>query len=95
MRQIGTDSEGFSLYERPGDEMSFGPARVVAILYGFKDGKLATVTLKVNSLLQHLLMKEEALRRYGKGEELGEGKGGYIWSGGRTQIALVGHFSDS
>ncbi len=95
VRYVGTDNDGILLYERAGDEPYFGRARLVAIQYGFKDGRLATGTLKVDSLLQYLLMKEEALRRYGRGRELTKMKDGYVWNGERTQISLVGNFSDS
>lgn len=97
MRYVGTESGDILLYERSndGDELYFGQARLIAVQYGFKDGRLATVTLRVNSLLQYLLMKEEAVRRYGKGQEMAERKDSYAWNGEHTQILLVADFTES
>lgn len=95
MRYVGTDETGNALYERPGSATYYGRALITAVELGFKDGRLAAVTLRVNSLLQYLLMKEEALRRYGKGEEIAGQKDSYVWSGEKSVITLVGHFTDS
>lgn len=92
MKYIGTDTAGIALYERPGDDHVYGGARVNSIEYGFKNGRLAMVTLKVNSLLHYLLMKEEAFRRYGEGEELAGRTDSYVWKGAATEISLISDF---
>ncbi|MBP1747684.1 MAG: hypothetical protein H6Q52_223 [Deltaproteobacteria bacterium] len=92
LKYVGTDSAGMSLYERAGDELFFGRARLAAIEYGFENGRLAAVSLKVDSLLQYLLMKEEAFRRYGRGEELPGGEDSYVWNGDNTKISLISNF---
>ena len=86
MRYVGTKVPVCRCTRRPAMRSYFGRARLSAIEYGFKDGRLAAVTLKVNSLLQYLLMKEEAFGRYGKGEEMAGRKDSYVWNGENTQI---------
>ena len=92
MKYIGTDSAGIALYERPGDDLVYGGAGLSSIEYGFRNGRLAMVTLKVNSLLHYLLMKEEAFRRYGEGEELAGRTDSYVWKGDSTEMSLVSDF---
>ena len=95
MKYVGTDDAGNVSYEMPGDVNYFGRARLAAVEYVFKNGRLAAVNLKVDSLLQYLLMQDEAVKRYGKGEEIAGQKDSYAWSGVNTRISLVGHFKES
>jgi hypothetical protein len=95
MKYVGTDDAGNLLYEKPGDVPCFGRARLAAVEYGFKNGRLAVVTLKVDSLLQYLLLQDETVKRYGHGEEIAGQKESYTWSGANTRISLVGHFAES
>lgn len=95
VKYVGTDDAGNMLYERPGDIPSFGRARLAAIEYGFINGRLAFVTLRVDSLLQCLLVQDETVKRYGKGQEIAGQNDGYVWNGADTHIALVGHFTRS
>jgi hypothetical protein len=83
------------VYRRTGGGLMFGAAHLKAIEYGFTVGKLTVVTLKVDSLLQYLLMKEEALRRFGPGREADPRAERFIWEGGRTTIRLVSAFDMS
>jgi hypothetical protein len=80
------------LYRRAGDDLSFGRARLKAIEYGFTANKFTVVILKVDSLLQYLLMKEEAFQRFGKGEELDPRAERFVWEGGATTIRLISAF---
>ena len=95
MTHVGTDCAGNVTYRRQGETADFGRARLAAIEYGFRDGRLAGVTLRVDSLFQYLLMKDEAIRRYGEGEEISGQRDSYVWSGENTYISLVSHFTDS
>lgn len=48
--------------------------------------------LKADSLLQYLLVKEEAFRGFGKSTELAGQEDSYVWNGDRTEISLIGNF---
>lgn len=95
MRYVRTDCAGNALYEKQGEVPHWGRARLTAIEYGFREGRLAGVTLRVNSLFQYLLMKEEALKRYGEGGEVAGRKDSYAWNGENTSISLTSRFADS
>jgi hypothetical protein len=95
MVYAGKDDAGNQLYQRAGAEQHFGSARVSAIEYAFRDGRLAGITFKVNSMLQYLLMKDEAIRRYGKGEPIAGEKDSYAWNGENTRITLTNRFTES
>lgn len=83
------------LYRRAGENLFYGRARLTSIDYGFDRRLLTTVTLRVNSLLQYLLMKEEALSRFGKGKEADAFSERFIWEGERTTIRMVSAFDMS
>lgn len=83
------------VYRRAQDDPVFGRARLKAIEYGFTRGRLTVVTLKVDSLLQYLLMKEEVLRRYGPGREEDPRAERFRWEGERTGMRLVSAFDMS
>lgn len=95
MRYVGKDASGTILFERQGEESHFGKAKIASIDYGFKDGRLTAVRIKVDSLLQYLLLNEEATKRYGAGVEMPGKKGSYFWRGEQTEITLVGNFTES
>ncbi|NLT22371.1 MAG: hypothetical protein GXX82_04925 [Syntrophorhabdus sp.] len=94
MEYVGTRKEtpDTAVYRRARDDLGFGRARLTAIEYGFTAGRLTVVTLKVDSLLQYLLVKEEALRRFGTGREEDPRAERFIWEGDRTTIRLVSAF---
>jgi hypothetical protein len=92
MKYIGTANTGIALYERPGDDLVYGGARLSSIEYGFRDGRLAMITLKVNSLLHYLLMKGEAFRRYGEGDKLAGRTDSCAWKGDSMEISLISDF---
>ena len=94
MQQVGTqkDAPGTSLYRRAGDDLTFGRARLTAVEYGFAAGRLTAVTLKVDSLLHYIFLKEEAFKRFGKGREMDPRAERFIWEGARTTIRLISAF---
>ena len=92
LRYAGTDGSGVALYERPGEELIYGRAKLIAIEYGFENGRLTTVTLKVDSLPQYLLMKEEAFKRYEEGKQLAGHEDSYSWSGEIAEVLLMDKF---
>ena len=94
-RCVGKDASGMMVFERQDEEGRFGSAKIAAIEYGFRDGRLVAVRIKVDSLLQYLLLKDEATKRYGTGGEMPGRTDSYIWSGGQTEITLVGSFTES
>jgi len=61
----------------------------------FRDGRLTGVTFKVNSMLQYLLMKDEAFRRYGTGEPIAGEKDSYTWNAENTRITLTNRFTET
>lgn len=81
-----------TVYRRVQDDLVFGRARLTAIEYGFTAGRLTVVTLKVDSLPQYFLVKEEALRRFGPGREEDPRAERFKWEGDRTTIRLVSGF---
>lgn len=83
------------VYRRAQDDLIFGKARLKAIEYGFTNGRLTVVTLKVDSLLQYLLMKEEALKRFGPGREGDARAESLKWESDRTSTRLVSAFEVS
>jgi hypothetical protein len=95
LKYIGRDESGNVLYEKPGDAGYYGRARVSGIEYGFRNERLAIAIFKVDSLLQYLLLKDEAIKRYGKGEDIPGAKDSYTWNRENTTISLVGHFAES
>jgi hypothetical protein len=97
MEYVGrqNDEPDTELYRRSGDDLTFGKARLTAVEYGFTNGQLSMVTLRVNSLLQYLLMKEEAIRRFGPGKEADPHAERYIWEGERTTVRLKSAFDMS
>ena len=95
MVYAGKDDAGNELYETTGAEHHYGSAHVAAVEYVFSDGRLVEVTFKVNSMLQYLLMKDEAFRRYGKGEPVAGEKDSYTWNGENTRITLTNRFTES
>ena len=95
MVYAGKDDAGNELYETTDAEHHYGSAHVAAVEYVFSDGRLVGVTLKVNSMLQYLLMKDEAFRRYGKGEPVAGEKDSYAWNGENTRITLSNRFTES
>lgn len=95
LKYAGQDKAGSTLYEKPADTARFGPARLAGIEYGFKNGHLASVTIKVDSMLDYLLLKDEAEKRYGNGEQVPGEKYSYTWSVQNTRITLVGRFTES
>ncbi len=92
---VGRDETGDMLYEKPLAAAHFGRARLAGIAYGFKNGRLALVTLKVDSMLQYLLLKDEAMKRYGNGEQVPGERYSYTWNAGNTRITLLGRFTES
>lgn len=90
-----SDEPDTELYRRSGDDLTFGKARLTAVEYGFAHGQLSVVTLRVNSLLHYLLMKEEAIRRFGPGKEADPHAERYIWEGERTPVRLKSAFDMS
>jgi hypothetical protein len=95
MVYAGKDDAGNELYETTGAGYNYGSARVAAVEYVFRDGRLVGVTFKVNSMLQYLLMKEEAFRRYGEGEPIAGEKDSYAWNVENTRIMLANRFTES
>ena len=97
MEHAGKDKNipDISLYRRIGEDLSYGRARLASIEYGFAGGLLTSATLRVNSLLEYLLMKEEAIRRYGKGKEMDPFSERFVWEGERTTIMLISAFDMS
>jgi len=97
MEYIGKqkDAPAILLYRRAGDNLFYGKARLKSIDYGFEGGLLTTVTLRVNSLLQYLLMKEEAFSRFGKGKDVDPFSERFAWEGERTTRMLVSAFDMS
>jgi len=97
MEYIGrqNDEPDTELYRRSGDDLSYGKARLTAVEYGFTNGRLSVVTLRVNSLLHYLLMKEEAIRRFGPGKEADPRAERYVWEGERTTVRLKSAFDMS
>lgn len=97
MERVGTqkDAPDISLYRRAGDDLSFGRARLTGIEYGFSAGRLTAVTLKVDSLLHYLFLKEEAFIRFGKGKEMDPRAEMFIWEGDRTTMRLISAFEMS
>lgn len=97
MEHVGRqdDEPDTELYRRGGDDLTFGKARLTAVEYGFTNGQLSVVTLRVNSLLQYLLMKEEAIRRFGPSKEADPHAERYIWEGERTTVRLKSAFDMS
>jgi len=89
------DEPDVALYRRSGDELTFGKARLTAIEYGFANGRLSVVTLRVNSLLHYLFMKEEAIRRFGPGKAADPHAEGYVWEGEQTTVRLKSAFDIS
>jgi hypothetical protein len=94
MEHAGTGKEvpGTAVYRRAGDDLVYGEARLKAVEYTFTAGRLTAVKLKVDSLLQYLLMKKEALKRFGPGREADPRAERFIWEGDRTTIRLVSAF---
>ena len=94
MEYVGTRKEnaGTAMYRRAQDSRVFGKARLKAVEYGFGDGKLTVVMLKVDSLIEYLHMKEEALKRFGPGREVSPRSERHMWEGDRTIIRLVSAF---
>lgn len=88
----GKEAPGTAVYRRATDDLVFGEARLKAIEYTFTTGRLTAIKLKVDSLLQYLLMKKEALRRFGPGREADPRAERFIWEGDRTTIRLVSAF---
>jgi hypothetical protein len=84
-----------TVYRRAQDDLIFGRARLKTIEYGFTNGRLTVVTLKVDSLLQYLLMKEEALKRFGPGREGDARAESLKWESDRTSTRLVSAFEVS
>ena len=95
MKYVGRDSSGMVLFEKDGGEDHFGKAKIAGIEYGFRDGRLAAVRVRVDSLLQYLLVKDEAAKRYGAGGKMPGGEEDYVWYGEETEITLVGRFTES
>ncbi len=89
------DAPHISLYRRAGDNLFYGKARLKSIDYGFERGLLTTVTLRVNSLLHYVLMKEEAFSRFGKGKDVDLFSERFAWIGERTTIMLISGFDMS
>jgi len=97
MEYAGRQKDGADtpLYRRAGEDLTFGRARLTAVEYGFTNGLLSVVILRVNSLLQYLLMKEEAVRRFGQGKEVDPYSERYNWDGERTTVRLTSAFDMS
>lgn len=95
MVYAGKDDAGNELYETTGAEHHYGSARVKAVEYVFRGGRLVGVTFKVNSMLHYLLLKDEAFRRYGMGEPIAGEKDSYAWNGENTRITLTNRFTES
>ena len=95
MVYAGKDDAGNELYDTTGGDHHYGRARVAVIEYVFRSGRLTGVTFKVNSMLQYLLMKDEAFRRYGTGEPIAGEKDSYTWNGENTRITLTNRFTET
>lgn len=81
-----------TVYRKPDERLSYGRARLADITYGFTDSRMTSVTLRVNSYLQYLFMKEKAFAEFGEGVQVQDKPDDYTWSGNNVQVALVSNF---
>jgi hypothetical protein len=91
--QESSDFRDLSFFRRPSDELSYGRAKLSDIRYGFLNDRLKVGILRVNSYLQYLLMKEEAVAQFGQGREIQGKPEDVLWDGENGQITLVSKFT--
>ncbi|MHB8111323.1 MAG: hypothetical protein ACYDHW_14965 [Syntrophorhabdaceae bacterium] len=91
--QESADFRDLSFFRKPNDNLSYGRAKLSDIRYGFLNDHLTLVLLRVNSYLQYLLMKEEAVAQFGQGSEIQGKPEDVLWDGEKVQITLVSKFT--
>jgi hypothetical protein len=82
-----------ALYERKGDDLKIGSAKLKKIQYIFSDGKLSGIGIKTQGENNYNRLKESVFDKFGKGKEPKSddrmGAQDFRWRGKLTNMILV------
>jgi len=81
---------GIKEYKRPYDPLVMGQAELEQILYGFCNGRLATITIWTRGRADFNALSQETATRYGSGKKVNRKARAYtLWTDGSTNRMLV------
>jgi hypothetical protein len=76
-------------YERKGDELKMGKAKLDYIQYEFQKGKFYLVEMWFQGIENFNHVKETMFEKYGKGRIISEKTESYFWEGEKTDMIMV------
>jgi len=76
-------------YERKGDELKIGKAKLDYIQYEFRKGKFYLVEMWFQGIENFNHVKETMFEKYGKGQIMSEKTESYFWEGEKTDMIMV------
>ena len=76
-------------YERKGDELKMGKAKLDYIQYEFRKGKFYLVEMWFQGIENFNHVKETMFEKYGKGQIMSEKTESYFWEGEKTDMIMV------
>ena len=76
-------------YERKGDELKIGKAKLDYIHYEFRKGKFYLVEMWFQGIENFNHVKETIFEKYGKGRIMSEKTESYFWEGEKTDMIMI------
>ena len=76
-------------YERKGDELKIGKAKLDYIHYEFRKGKFCLAEMWFHGIENFNHAKEALFETYGEGRNMSEKTESYLWEGEKTDIMLI------
>jgi hypothetical protein len=76
-------------YERRGDELKIGKAKLDYIQYEFRKGRFYLVEMWFQGIENFNHVKETMFEIFGKGRSMSEKTEGYFWEGEKTDMIMI------
>ena len=76
-------------YQRKGDELTIGKAKLDSIQYEFRNGRFCLVEIEFQGVENFNLVKETMFETYGKGRKMADNTESYFWEGEKTDIIMI------
>lgn len=88
MTHVGTDASygGIEIYERVGDSLEVGGAKLKSVQYGFWQDRFSNAIMSVEGQVNWEALKDALFMKFGKGYQSNEYIERFVWFGDKTGI---------
>ncbi len=86
---VMTIDQNAKRYERKGDELRIGKAKLDYIQYEFRNGKFYLVEMWFEGIENFNYIKETIFEKYGRGRIMSEKTESYLWEGEKTEMIMI------